>query len=149
MKGLPVFGKFLILCVSPDRTFFPVIFPVFPEQCGCRHLQGPHPNCILILPVFSLFNFPCANVCDLWLLLKQNWLGSIQLKKIGNFHSKHHNIFTFRIREFTTWANFFGAKFPNSLCFPWQGFLLKQFSLFSLSSGDPDLLCNISCIHSW
>ena len=51
--------------------------------------------------------------------------------------------FTFRIRTFTTWANKIPCvslcldkipcvltKFPNSLCFPWQGFLLAIFPVF-------------------
>ena len=48
--------------------------------------------------------------------------------------------FTFRIREFTTCANKIPcvlAKFPNSLCFPWQG-IFQSLSRFPLCTGDPE-----------
>ena len=46
--------------------------------------------------------------------------------------------FTWRIREFTTWAKRIPcvlAIFPNSLCFPWQGILLGYFPRFPCAVG--------------
>ena len=80
-------------------------------------------------------NFPCANLRDLWLLYTQNCLIQL-LWKNGNFRGKYQNIFTFRIREFTTWTNQIPcvlAKFPNSLCFPWQGFFVAVFPVFPVA----------------
>ena len=49
------------------------------------------------------------------------------------FSSNFEISFTFRIREYTTWAYQIPcvlAKFPNSLCFPWQGMFLAIFPVF-------------------
>ena len=115
--------------------------------------QGTHSNCISKLPVFSLF-FPClianfsyVNLCQLWLqcipytkLIWQTypaflffffffffWGGGVI------FAANIEIPFPVRIREFTTWANQIpcvSAKFPNSLCFPWQGFFFAIFPVF-------------------
>ena len=80
-------------------------------------------------------NFPCANLHHLWLLHRQNWLGRpIELlgKKMKIFVANIAVSFTFRIGEFTTWANKNSlcfpcvlAKFPNSLCFFFSIFLVS------------------------
>ena len=64
-------------------------------------------------------------------LTKQTY--SALKKKLEIFAANIEIYFTFRIREFTTAANQIScvlAKFPNSLCFPWQGFLLVIFPVF-------------------
>ena len=95
-------------------------------------------------------NFPCANLHNLWLLHTQNWLGRpIMLleKKWISFAANIAISFTFRFRAFTIWANKIRCvfpvfwqnslcfpcvltKFPNSLCFPWQGILGAIFPVF-------------------
>ena len=95
--------------------------------------------------MFSLFfpcltaNFPCANLRDLWLLHTPNWLGRhIQLKKLGgNFCGKYRNIFYLRNQGIYNLSNpnflcfpCVLAKFPNSLCFSWQGIFITILPVF-------------------
>ena len=88
--------------------------------------QGTHSNYIFKFPVFSQFfpcltaSFPCANLSDLWLLLTKNWLaGSSSFNKFLEIFTANFEIsFTFRIREFTTWANQIPCVFPVF----WQNF---------------------------
>ena len=92
-------------------------------------------------------NFPCANLRHLWLLHAQNCFDRpIQLleKKKKNSATNITLSFTFRIREFTTWANKISCVFPVfwqnfqiPCVFPDRDFFLP-FSLFSLCRGYPE-----------
>ena len=60
--------------------------------------------------------------------------------------------FTFRIMEFTTWANQIPcvlAKFPNSLCFPWQGFYLAFSPVFPVQWVPVIVLSTAEEVRSW
>ena len=158
--------NFFFLCFE-----FPILgvpmqwFPVQWEPNECFNFQwkphamvscqGTHSNCIFKFPVFS--PCPTANFRvyfrDLLLLHTQNCLGRdlSSYKFFWEIFAANFKIsFTFRIRELTTWANQIPcvlAKFPNSLCFPWQGFFFATFpffTLFSLCSGSPSTYCSIT-----
>ena len=154
-------------------TCHPSFFEILKDQGGPpTSLQGCHlGKCVGFLPgyplklyfkfpVFSLFfpcpkaNFPCANLCDLWILHTQNLLSRrFNLKKkFGDFHSKFRISFTFRIKVFTTWANQIPcvlAKSSNSLCFPWHNFFFGIFPVFPVHWVPCSSLQSVSPCRVW
>ena len=107
--------------VFSNSLCFPCVFPVQP-------------------PIFPV---PIYIICDYYTHKTELADLSSFWKKMEIFVANIAISFTLRISEFTTWANTIPcvlAKFPNSLCFPWQGIS----SLFSLCRAYPVLY-----LHTW
>ena len=91
--------------------------------------QGTHSNCIFKFPVFSLSDRKFSLWQFTWFVTitytKLTWQTYPAPQKFESFRHKYWNIFTFRIRAFTTWANQIPcvlAKFPNSFFFVFYHF---------------------------
>ena len=117
--------------VNFDVTPYPIIL------APLQYLQGTHWNCIFKFCVFpvrpQIFPVPIYMICDYYIhktnladlsSFRKKWQFSRQLKNIfylsnqGNYNLSKPN-------------SCFWGKFPNSLCFPWQGIFLGNFPSFS------------------